>query len=82
MSAVATPPIRLIVPNAANGKVWPNPTRAPMKGAESRQIRAHTMQENKKMGRFSGATTSPEQVNSMDCDVETATLAKAAVSIR
>lgn len=79
MSAVAIPPKRLSVPKAATGKDLWNPIVAPMKGAERRITRAKTTHENKKMGRFSGGTTSPEQVKSIDWDVETAIFAKIAV---
>lgn len=59
-----------------------NPAIAPIKGADSSHSRAHMTHDNIQIFRFSGGTSSAVLVNSIDCDVETATFAINAVNIK
>lgn len=52
-----------------------------MYGAVSNQILAQTIQENIKIFRFSGPTSSAVHVNNIDCEHDTAILGMIAVNI-
>lgn len=82
MVMVAMPPNALSIPNTDNGMIWWNPAMAPIKGADSSHSRAHMTHESMQIFRFSGGTSSTVLVNSIDCDVETATFDMKAVNIK
>lgn len=79
---VDTPPIALRIPNTLNGNSWWISNKAPIYGAVSNQILAHTMHEKTKIFRFSGGTNSVVHVNKIDWDVDTATFGMIAVNIK
>lgn len=82
MVMVAMPPNALSTPNTDNGIIWWNPTKAPIKGADSSHTRAHITHDSMQIFRFSGGTSSAVLVNNIDCDVDTATFATNAVNIK
>lgn len=78
---VETPPIALSIPNTLNGSNWFIVVRAPMYGAVSSHILAHTMQEKTRIFRFSGSTSSAVHVNKIDWEHDTAIFGMIAVNI-
>lgn len=78
---VASPPIALSSPNTLNGNSWCICIRAPIYGADSSQILAHTTQEKTRIFRFFGSTNSAVHVNKIDWEHDTAIFGIIAVNI-